>query len=199
MEFEKKILLTEEEYQAVLKQRSREGRRHRREHYVQKNHYYDTEDLSMNRQGITCRIREKKGRFTATHKTHTSGHSIEKSAAVTGVSDLFPLASTPLKRKGCLLTERHKWSLDNGIVVCLDKNTYLEAVDYELEIEYPQGQDELAYLEIQAVTGDLCSAGLMHSAGEIVGRLLWAKSKSQRFFDRYRKRQGLPEIGGDRL
>ena len=36
MEFEKKILLTEEEYQAVLKQRSREGRRHRREHYVQK-------------------------------------------------------------------------------------------------------------------------------------------------------------------
>ena len=61
MEFEKKILLTEEEYQAVLKQRSREGRRHRREHYVQKNHYYDTEDLSMNRQGITCRIREKGG------------------------------------------------------------------------------------------------------------------------------------------
>ena len=46
MEFEKKILLTEEEYQAVLKQRSREGRRHRREHYVPKNHYYDTEDLS---------------------------------------------------------------------------------------------------------------------------------------------------------
>ena len=153
----------------------------------------------MNRQGITCRIREKEGRFTATHKTHASGHSIEKSAAVTGVSDLFPLASTPLKRKGCLLTERHKWSLENGIVVCLDKNTYLEAVDYELGIEYPQGQEELAYLEIQAVTDDLCSAGLMHSAGEIVGRLLWAKSKSQRFFDRYRKRQGLPEIGGDRL
>ena len=123
MEFEKKILLTEEEYQAVLKQRSREERRHRREHYVQKNHYYDTEDLSMNRQGITCRIREKEGRFTATHKTHASGHSIEKSAAVTGVSDLFPLTSAPLKRKGCLLTERHKWSLENGIVVCLDKNT----------------------------------------------------------------------------
>lgn len=104
------------------------------------------------------------------------------------MSDLFPLASTPLKRKGCLLTERHKWSLDNGIVVCLDKNTYLEAVDYELEIEYPQGQDELAYLEIQAVTDDLCSAGLMHSAGEIVGRLLWAKANPT-FFDRYRKRR----------
>ncbi|MFR5865720.1 MAG: hypothetical protein ACLUFV_11540 [Acutalibacteraceae bacterium] len=81
----------------------------------------------------------------------------------------------------------------------MDKNTYLETVDYELEIEYPQGQEELAYLEIQAVTDVLCSAGLMHSAGEIVGRLLWAKSKSRRFFDRYRKRQGLPEIGGDRL
>ena len=64
----------------------------------------------------------------------------------------------------------------------MDKNTYLEAVDYELEIEYPQGQDELAYLEIQAVTDDLCSAGLMHSAGEIVGRLLWAKKQIPAFF-----------------
>lgn len=100
MEFEKKILLTEEEYQAVLKQRSREGRRHKREHYVQKNHYYDTEDLSMNRQGITCRIREKEGRFTATHKTHTSGHSIEKSAAVTGVSDLLPSDVDAFETKG---------------------------------------------------------------------------------------------------
>ena len=68
-----------------------------------------------------------------------------------------------------------------------------------MDIEYPQVQEELAYLEIQAVTDDLCSAGLMHSAGEIVGRLLWAKSKSRRFFERWRKRQGLREIGGDRL
>lgn len=101
MEFEKKILLTEEEYQAVLKQRSREGRRHRREHYVQKNHYYDTEDLSMNRQGITCRIREKKGRFTATHKTHTSGHSIGKIRSRHGACQtFFPLGVDAFETKG---------------------------------------------------------------------------------------------------
>lgn len=81
----------------------------------------------------------------------------------------------------------------------LDENTYLDTVDYELEIEYPKEQEEFAYMEIQKITDLLYSYGLIHSASEIVGRLLCTKNKSQRFFDRYQKLRGLLEIDGDRL
>ena len=185
MEFEKKILLTNEEYLILQKHLYGEN-----EGQQQTNYYYDTDDLSMNWQGITCRIREKDERFIATHKVHGTDHSIEKSTLVMGISDLFPLSRIPLELKGTLTTKRHKWYRQNGITVFLDENVYLGAVDYELEIEYPEDNEFLAYLEIQRFAELLYGYGLIHSTAEIVGRLIKAKSKSQRFFDRYQKLRG---------
>ena len=199
VEYEKKILLTKDEYLILLKQLYEERVHQQNKNYTRKNYYYDTENLSMNRQGITFRIREKEGRFIATHKEHGSDHSIEKFTIVMGASDLFPLSQIPLELRGCLVTKRYKWNRKNGIAVFLDENTCLYTVDYELEIEYPQGQKELAYIEIQRITDLLYSYGLIHSASEIVGWLLCTKNKSQRFFERYQKLRGLLEIDGDRL
>lgn len=180
LEFEKKMLLIKEEFLFL-----RENLYGENVCQQQTNYYYDTNDLSMNRQGITCRIREKDGRFIATHKAHSTDRSIEKSMVVTGISDLFPLSQIPLRLKGSLTTQRYRWYLEDGITVFLDENSYIEITDYELEIEYQEGKESLAYLEIQRIADLLSRYGFIHSAGEIVGRLICSKSKSQRFFNRY--------------
>ena len=56
LEFEKKVLLSEPEYRFLKENRYRAGKT-----AVQVNHYYDTDDFALSRQGITCRIREKNG------------------------------------------------------------------------------------------------------------------------------------------
>ena len=39
---------------------------------LQTNYYFDTDDLSMNEKGITCRIRHKNGLYKATVKKHNA-------------------------------------------------------------------------------------------------------------------------------
>ena len=182
LEFEKKILLTKEEYLILQKHLYGENTGQQ-----QINYYYDTDDLSMDRQGITFRIREKNGRFIATQKVHNEKCNVEKSTVVKGVSELFPLSTILLKLKGSLMTKRHKWYQQNGITVFLDENNYLGVVDYELEIEYPEDKETCAYQEILRIAEMLYGYGLLHSVYEIAIRLTYARNKSQRFFDRYQR------------
>ena len=60
IETEKKIILTYEEYLAVIMKMCKYA-----EPVIQTNYYFDTENLTMNRKGITCRIRFKNGKYTA--------------------------------------------------------------------------------------------------------------------------------------
>ena len=59
IELEKKLLLTKEEFNSLLLYFGNE-----KQCVKQVNYYFDTEDLSMNRQGVTCRIRLKNGTYT---------------------------------------------------------------------------------------------------------------------------------------
>lgn len=99
LEFEKKVLLTQREYDFLLyrKQEAPPGR-------IQINHYYDTDDFEWNRLGITCRIRERKGKFEATIKAHRSGAgecSVETSRRAENERDgsLFDAMGSPASGK----------------------------------------------------------------------------------------------------
>ena len=57
LEYEKKIMLTADEYFSILLLVCRDV-----PVQTQTNYYFDNDDLSMNKKGITCRIRPKDGK-----------------------------------------------------------------------------------------------------------------------------------------
>lgn len=183
IERERKYLLDAREYFALKKAYAKKS-----DVILQKNYYYDTKDFEFGKRGITCRIREKDGKFVATVKTHSGrgdGISYEHSCAVSDEYDgSFFDARTSLW--GVLVTERIILFADRFVEVVLDRNSYLGTVDYELEIEAaPEGEVRAEKLagEIYAF---LCAAdkdgrrccGMSH---------VNTVSKSERFFERLKK------------
>ena len=152
---------------------------------IQTNYYYDTEMLDMQRKGITCRIREHKGSFVATKKTHlTNGVSNEETSEATGPFDISQFGKN-VKLYGEMITHRTVLLNINSVVVTLDKNTYLGTTDYEFEIEYEREQREEAerWLRYYADYVDSTLAG--EDEAEFIFRLSKSKAKSARFFDYY--------------
>ena len=84
IELEKKLLLTKEEYTCLLHHFGNKN-----QPVKQINYYFDTKDLSMNRQGITCRIRLKNGTYTATMKQHTSNSDFSTETKMEVRNDLI--------------------------------------------------------------------------------------------------------------
>lgn len=181
MEYEKKLLLTEEEYVTLMK-------------YFQKgsstkqiNYYFDTDDLSMNKQGITCRIRYKNGTYKATVKKHKTNIQDCSEETVIGsaselVEDIF--TSIGLKLQGNLVTNRTVILKQNAYMVMLDKNDYLDHTDYELEIEYILSCEKYATQLIWDIASILISSEKLSNVEDFFSRMQNAKSKSQRFLER---------------
>ncbi len=132
-EFEQKIMLTEAEYDRMLEVLGSMSRPS-----TQINHYYDTEDLSMNTQNVTCRVRVKNGKYQATMKVHIpdSDCSVEIDMPTPCSIDDNVFIAMGLKYQGKLTTDRSIIFQNGEFELALDKNTYLGVVDYELEIEH---------------------------------------------------------------
>ena len=132
-EFEHKITLTEEEYNHLLMLLgSTPGST------KQINYYYDTDDLSMNAQNVTCRLRFKNGKYQATMKVHMpdSYCSVEIDMPTPCCVEKNVFTAMGLKYQGKLITERTVLMKNSEFKIVLDKNIYLGVVDYEVEIEY---------------------------------------------------------------
>lgn len=181
LEYEKKIFLTEDEYLNLLRLGC--GKKLTT---IQTNYYYDSDDYKMNMQGITCRIREKGGKYKATIKAHKQSNkecSIEKTKDALNEYDDRLFSGMHLKLQGSLTTERAILYSDNECEVVLDKNTYLGMTDYELEVEYLPGFEEYAteliyrYINIMYPL-KICMLILPQRV---------SKSKSERFFERKQK------------
>ena len=181
IELEKKLLLTQREYEILCDALLSHGKI-----ILQYNHYYDTTDLSGNKNGITYRIREKDGLFLATLKSHqkNTDASHEKSAIVKSKKDISFFENPDLKYQGTMQTQRLFLPLTDSIELALDKNIYLGHCDYELEIEYTEGleAEALSYLENLALL--LQKSGENISASNLALRIGMEGSKSERFFFR---------------
>ena len=118
----------------------------------QLNHYYDTDSGYYNSIKTTVRIREKNGRLKGTVKSHSScDKSEEREFKVSALPERFVIDERNVFYKGKLYTERVSYRLGNGIVLFIDKNSYLDTVDYEVEIEYPNGLEEISKTLIVAI------------------------------------------------
>ncbi len=176
-EFEIKRMLSKETYN------------HLRNHWgdgkspiIQSNYYFDTDSLDMNRQGVTCRIRLKDGIYKATVKSHViegSNCSLEEDLSEKAYLDTSVFLSRGLHLQGELITERIILFKDNACEIMLDRNSYLGAVDYELEIEYRLGFEQKATGLLNEIIVELLQHGFDVSREEMRG-----ESKSERFFKR---------------
>lgn len=182
LEFEKKRMLSKNAMQYL--ERCNFGEK---EKTVLVNHYYDTSDFSLNRSGITCRIREKKGQYTATIKAHRlcgSDCSTEHSRALQNGKDDCIFRNMGLIYQGALKTRRTVLQPEIGIKIMLDRNKYLGTVDYELEIEYAPEKELLAAAVLAEIETVLREKGLSGDTQLYSREQNGAKSKSERFFAR---------------
>ena len=179
LEFEKKLLLSEEEYLCLKSSTTTP-------HFLQINHYYDTPDLSMHQHGVTFRIREKGGKFVATIKEHRlGGYSVENSKEVWDQWDTSHFGCRFLTYVGALATERTILFKDDCCEIVLDKNRYLGKTDYELEIEYRSDKKDRATELLRAIIEHICRHFPESTPGSILNRCDQGNSKSHRFFERY--------------
>ncbi len=170
IEREYKFLLTEKQFHTALKTAAALYGASKNQEQI--NYYYDDDSLSLNRRGITARIRQKGGSYGLHLKRH--GHS-ENDYAVSEeteyIADGVPEAITlpefgRLTYKGQLTTGRHTFMVGPDVSLDMDASIYLGLTDYEAEIEFNVGAREQAQATILALKLD------------VINR----QSKSERFF-----------------
>lgn len=185
-EHEKKLILSKDEYEHLIERFRYDTPLFSRPIVKQINYYFDTDDLSMNRQSITCRIRLKDGVYKATMKQHlpNTDHSIETRVEIHDGIDKNAFTDMGLVLQGELMTERCVILKDAGYEVVLDKNTYLGQVDYELEIEYAPECEKDARAVFQVILDTLAHRKGFPVCQESYLRAQDVPSKSNRFFER---------------
>lgn len=178
-ECEKKLLLSEEAYNALMEQFSSS----RKPIVTQVNYYFDTDDFAMSRQDTTCRIRLRDGQYKATMKRHAActDQSTESEMEIYAGLDHNAFTDMGLKLWGALTTHRCVLLKNPHLEVVLDRNEYLGHTDYELEIEYLPEYEK----EARAVLKEVEKA-LQRKRSPIynIGIFSAGLNKSKRFFKR---------------
>lgn len=186
IEYEKKLMLSRDEYRALLILAGKHV-----SVTMQTNHYFDTDDYSMHQKGITCRIRESNGKFRATIKNHGVDHidcSFESDLEVKDVFDPCVFETLGFHYQGELSTKRVLLHEDDYCKVVLDYNTYLNITDYELEIEYRAGFESEALDLFSHIAECLRTMQVISDEEDFLFRIDKGKSKSERFFERIMER-----------
>ena len=166
IEIEAKVLLLKDEYNAIIEKLNLQKYRK----IKQTNHYIDTPDRYLEKNGIALRIREKDEEFELTLKTPLSEGLLEKNENISwrdfenlSERQIFPdgnirkfllilgVKVSDLKVLTSLCTERIHVEFE-GFELALDKNIYSNIVDYELEVE--SSSIERAQQEIENILNE---------------------------------------------
>ena len=182
LEYEKKIMLRSEEYLAIILMMCKNAHVE-----IQTNYYFDTDDLSMDSKGITCRIREKDGKYRATIKNHKTEHpdcNMEENLSEKTKFDPQIFNAFGLKQQGKMVTQRIVVDNNSFYKMVLDRNTYLGHTDFELEIEYRKETEYEVNTLLEWLAKELVLVRALADENEFLGRIGQGKSKSQRFFEK---------------
>lgn len=158
IEIEYKILLNQKTFQKILNHYP-----HYHD-YIQTNYYFTHPLLQQKK--YMLRIREKNQQYELTLKRPLHGHQIENniqlsqeekdaffnqqylSNEITDILQKEGIDPITLQQQFSLTTHRYDIELKEGIL-SLDKNTYLDQTDYELEFEvYNKKEGYIKFLEI---------------------------------------------------
>lgn len=194
-ELEKKLLLTKDEYDYLMEHLGYETTLISKPIVTQTNYYFDTDDFSMNRQNITCRIRLKDGKYKATMKKHSTDadQSTETEMKIYNGLESNSFTDMGLKLQGELVTKRCVVFKDTDYEVVLDKNEYLWHTDYELEIEYTPGHENDAQAIMNTFRDMLTQRKCFLAHKTSTKELSYVPSKSTRFFERISRTKPIPQ------
>ena len=163
IEIEAKCLITKEEYNQVIDFYKAD----KIKKIKQTNYYIDTEDLKLKQFGMALRIREKENDFELTLKAPLAEGLLEKNEIISWKQyetykedNVFPdcplvdfikmlnIKVEDLKILTQLTTDRIEIKdIDESGVLSIDKNSYNNVIDYELEFEGPSIEKASAVLE----------------------------------------------------
>ena len=148
IEIEAKALVSKEQYSRLAKLFPSAPR------YLQTNYYIDSPERVLAKAGIALRIREKGGQFELTLKTPLSQGLLEKSVPLTmnefgALRDFNEFPKNDLRRfltmldfnvdelkiLASLSTDRIDIEYEGGLL-SIDRNSYGDKVDYEVEFEF---------------------------------------------------------------
>lgn len=118
----------------------------------QTNHYYCDKEGVLSQQKIMVRIREKDGIYKIQvkkhHGTNTVSHiadelefeadSVAEYIEAQKAYEITGIKTENLYRIGALSTKRHSLKWNDTAEICLDKSTYFDITDYEIEVEYSE-------------------------------------------------------------
>ena len=185
-EREKKMLISKDEYDYLIEQLGYKLPGIKKPVIRQINYYFDTEDLAMNQNNITCRIRLKNGHYKGIIKRHfpDTDRSTETEIQIYDGIEENTFTDMGLRLQGSLLTERCILFKDLNHEVVLDKNEYLGCIDYEIEIEYSPDYEEKAELTLKALHNMLVKRNSSSSCRKNSTTFKNISSKSSRFFER---------------
>ncbi len=144
IEQEYKELLTKEQFHELLKEFSPDNS------VVQTNHYFADSEGVLSERKTTVRVREIGSKYKLQVKMPISeekGLHVKKEyeEKIPQLPEMFEgeRISKIIKHEvgdchllGSLTTERHKYQWDKDTEICLDKSSYLDTEDYEIEVEY---------------------------------------------------------------
>ena len=148
IEIEAKALVSQDDYRKLAKLFPDSPR------YTQTNHYIDSDERILFKEGIALRIREKNDQYELTLKTPLSQGLLEKNCVITKQQfddfrqkGIFPKGDTSrfltmldidiatLKILTSLTTDRIDVEYKGGLL-SIDRNCYSGKTDYEVEFEY---------------------------------------------------------------
>ena len=152
IEIEAKVLINENDYKRIIKLYNKENSTK----IIQTNYYIDTDSLYLRKYGIGLRIREK-GYYTLTIKAPLAEGLLERKQSITEEeflniknNDILPAGEIKnllitlgvkiedLRIITSLVTERTEIENETtGTIFSIDKNSYNDQFDYELEMEGP--------------------------------------------------------------
>jgi len=143
-EFERKKILTKEEYDALLIKMSKVVVGHS---FIQVNYYYDTSTLTYSNANETVRVRLKESNITFERKFgkqffNKTCISKETATSIETLPKTIILDGNELTLIGNMVTFRSNFQLET-FTVSLDKNYYLGIIDYEIEVEVESERVEL--------------------------------------------------------
>ena len=107
--------------------------------FIQINYYYDTSSFEFHNKNETVRVRLNDEGLKFEHKLH-KGYNNETRICEEKIEsiDMLPksinIQQYELFFIGCMTTQRTNFMID-GYLISLDKNYYLDTIDYEIEIE----------------------------------------------------------------
>lgn len=184
IEIEFKNLLLKEEFNQLLTY----FQLSKADFFRQENHYFDTKDFTLKQLGSALRIRKKPDHFEMTLKQPHPDGLLETNEKLTEVDALAYLSGEPLKQGsiylslvseginpqelcyfGTLTTDRAEIEYKDGLLV-LDRSSYLNVIDFEVEYEVNNRAD-----------GEIIFKKLLDELQIPVRK---TKNKVKRFYDR---------------